>query len=555
MSRTLTPKSNLETLKKDAKRWLKALRAGDAAARQRLAVAWPQAPAEAGLRDVQHALAREYGQDSWIALKAALDDLAFERQSRAERIDQVLSHAWEGDLVLARRILKRDPAIATANLFTAAMCGEVAEVERRLARDPEAAQRTGGSRQWTALAYVTYGRLDPVHAVEIARLLLEAGANPNFQFDDGWGTPFKVLTGAIRLGEGARPSHVQAAQLVDLLIASGAAPYDSQSLYNVSIVGADTHWYEVLWGYCEASGDLDPWRIKGEGRLGFQLGVSTLDYLLGNAVGQNHLERAQWLLARGADANTAHAYNKRPIHVMAQLSGFLDMAALLERHGATPVPLSGADAFRAAVLRHDAAAAKALLAGTPDLIRHPGPLLAAAEFGDAVAVDLLLSLGADARAGGHDGISPLHRAVQSGALAAVERLLQAGAEVDLRENKWRGTPLTWSRVLGHPHLTEYLAPLSRDVRGLCWLGLTQRLAQVLDAQPDLVHFSLPGDDNPTLLFCLPDAEDAAAETAQLLMDRGADPKARNTKGRTAAEVARSRGLDDAAEVMEAGHAD
>ena len=36
MSRTLTPDSSLETLKKEAKRWLKALRAGDAEARRRL---------------------------------------------------------------------------------------------------------------------------------------------------------------------------------------------------------------------------------------------------------------------------------------------------------------------------------------------------------------------------------------------------------------------------------------------------------------------------------------------------------------------------------------
>ena len=69
--------------------------------------------------DVQHALAREYGQDSWIALKGALDDLAFSRQSRAERVEQVLRHAWDGDLSVARRLLTRDPKIATDSLFTA----------------------------------------------------------------------------------------------------------------------------------------------------------------------------------------------------------------------------------------------------------------------------------------------------------------------------------------------------------------------------------------------------------------------------------------------------
>jgi ankyrin repeat protein len=553
MSRALSAKSTLDTLKKDAKRWLKALRAGDAKARGRLVAAWPQAPAEPALRDVQHALAREYACENWVALKAALDDMALERQSRAERVERVLSHAWEGDLGVARRILRRDPAIAADSLFTAAICGDVAEVGRRLARDPEAAKRTGGVRQWTALAYVTYGRLDPVNAVEIARMLLDAGADPNFQFDDGWGTPFKVLTGAIRLGEGARPSHAQVSELLAVLIEAGAAPYDSQSLYNVSIVGADTHWYDVLWGYGEAAGVLDQWRVKGKDRLGDQLGVSTLDYLLGNAVGQNHLERAEWLLARGADANTRHAYNKRPVHVMAQLSGYGDMKALLERHGATPVALTGADAFRAAVLRHDEASAKALLAGQPDLIRHPGPLLAAAEFGNAEAVTLLLSLGADPRAGDHDGISPLHRAVQSGSLAAVEPLLAAGADIDLRERKWNGTPLTWSRVLGHPHLTAYLAPQSRDVRGLSWLGLTGRLAQVLEAEPDLIRHALPGDEAPTLLFCLPDDEEAAVEVARLLLAQGADPAMRNPAGKTAVDVASARGLDDAADLMEAAH--
>lgn len=263
MSRTLTSKSTLETLKKDAKRWLKALRAGDARARARLTAAWPEAPAGAALRDVQHALAREYGQDSWVALKAALADVALSRQSREDRVEQVLRHAWDGDLSVAQRILKRDPSIAGDSLFTAAICGDLDEVERRLALDADAARRTGGSRQWTALAYVAYGRLDPVHAVEIARRLLAAGADPNFGFDDGWGTPFKVLTGAIRLGEGARPSHAQAAELVEVLIASGAASYDSQSLYNISIVGADTHWYDVLWRYGEAAGDLDTWRIRG----------------------------------------------------------------------------------------------------------------------------------------------------------------------------------------------------------------------------------------------------------------------------------------------------
>jgi uncharacterized protein len=72
MSNKLMPQGTLENLKKEAKRWLKALRADDAEARARLERADPQAPAEPTLRDVQHALAREYGLAGWTALKNQL---------------------------------------------------------------------------------------------------------------------------------------------------------------------------------------------------------------------------------------------------------------------------------------------------------------------------------------------------------------------------------------------------------------------------------------------------------------------------------------------------
>src|SRR5262245_20838770 len=73
MPRQITPSTSLDNLKKEAKRWLKALDAGDPDARARLERAWPEAPRRLVLRDVQHALAREYGDESWKALQAALE--------------------------------------------------------------------------------------------------------------------------------------------------------------------------------------------------------------------------------------------------------------------------------------------------------------------------------------------------------------------------------------------------------------------------------------------------------------------------------------------------
>jgi len=64
---------SLESLKKEAKRWRAALRAGDVQARVRLERALPGAPARPTLRDVQLALAREHGHPGWAALKAAVE--------------------------------------------------------------------------------------------------------------------------------------------------------------------------------------------------------------------------------------------------------------------------------------------------------------------------------------------------------------------------------------------------------------------------------------------------------------------------------------------------
>ncbi|MEZ5316854.1 MAG: hypothetical protein R2752_05585 [Vicinamibacterales bacterium] len=72
MPRRISSASSLDTFRKEARRWLKALRQHEAQADERLRRAWPDAPPEPTLRDVQHALAREYGHESWIALKAAI---------------------------------------------------------------------------------------------------------------------------------------------------------------------------------------------------------------------------------------------------------------------------------------------------------------------------------------------------------------------------------------------------------------------------------------------------------------------------------------------------
>jgi hypothetical protein len=73
MTRRITPQTSLDNLKKEAKRWLKELRSNNPDARARFERAMTKAPANPGLRDVQRALAAEYGFPGWTGLKKAIE--------------------------------------------------------------------------------------------------------------------------------------------------------------------------------------------------------------------------------------------------------------------------------------------------------------------------------------------------------------------------------------------------------------------------------------------------------------------------------------------------
>jgi ankyrin repeat protein len=548
MSRSLSSKSTPDVLKQDAKRWLKQLRAADPDARARLTAAWPAAPADPSLRDVQHALAREYGFVDWKGLLAALDDLALDRQSRAERLDGVLRHGWGGDRVRARRLLARDPSLAHENIFAAASCGDVETVRALLAGDATLATKPGGPHTWPPLAYVCYGRLDAEHAVTIATLLLDAGADPNFAFNDGWDNAFTCVTGCIGRGEGAPPTHPQADALVALLLERGADPYDTQALYNDSIVDDSPHWLEVLWQACDRAGRTAEWSAIDGRSIGGRIKVGTLNYLLGNAVTNRHLRRATWLLAHGADPRTRHSYQMQPVHTVARLAGYTELTALLEAHGAQPEPLAGPHALVAALMNGDDPAAQALLAADPSLVKQPLlPLVAG--LGNTRAVAMLLDAGADIDGRDGEGATALHRAAHANAVPVLDLLLARGAQVDLRDPRWHGTPFGWSVATGRAFAAERLASVTRDARALVRSGRVERLRALLHESPALARERQRDDGEPTLLFALPDDESVAGELVELLLAHGVDRTVRNAQGHTAADVARARGLDEVATMM------
>lgn len=101
--------------------------------------------------------------------------------------------------------------------------------------------------------------------------------------------------------------------------------------------------------------------------------------------------------------------------------------------------------------RTDDIASLSKLAGPADL---QVALIAAAFYGKAPMLSLLLSMGADpnaylddSAAGFHSHATALHQAVWSGSLEAVKVLVEAGADLSLKDRAYNGTPLGWAQYM------------------------------------------------------------------------------------------------------------
>ena len=546
MSGSFKGGTRFESLRREARRLLRDLRAGAADAAARLA------PLGSGatLREVQRALARERGFATWAALKDDCEARVLAERSEDELVAELLRCAclsygtddspdtWRR----AERIRARRPSIAQVNIVTACVTGDLPTVTRLLAGDPRLATYRGGPQSWPPLLFVCYGRIPhppaPENAVEIARLLLDHGADPDSSFRWNGTLRFTALTGAIGRGELGQPTHPRGRELAELLLSRGANPNDSQALYNDMLEGDDDGWLRLLLAHGLTAADPANW----------EEGVTTvriLDFLLAHAARHDHRRRALCLLEHGADPNAPDFYNRKSPYENALLAGNLELAATLLRHGATRRELTGEGAFIAACSRLDRAAARALLDGHPEYLANTDPLIDAAERDRDAVARLLVELGMDAnRAGAHDK-RPLHVAAGCGAGALVELLLEHGADPMARV--YGGTAAGWAQHGGHGELACWIAERTRSPHDAAMTGHVQLLEELCAADPGAANRLDDRGDAP--LHRLPDDPERGAAIVELLLRHGADPALLNRDGKTAAQVAEARGLDDLADLL------
>ncbi len=421
MALSLPTNPDLERFRRDARELQRAVRAGDAEA---LALARERHPdgvpdsATFTLTAAQLVVARAYGFTSWPRLRDYLrtaDGLRRDPTDAPAADDPVtrfltLACLTYSELDEPRRwseaadVLAADPHLPKQHGLAAAAVADPVALAAHLAADPKLATSEGGPWRWPALMYVTYARVPQRDPIGTARLLLDAGADPNAGYLWlGLPTPFTVLTGCFGEGEagpGRQPRHQAGLELAELLLEHGADPNDAQTLYN-RMFGRDDSHLRVLLAHGLGRGDGGVWQRR-----------------LGDA-----LESPTEMVRRQVDWARDHGLTAR-LNLLASY-GFTEPTP-----AGDPSPWSRPGGPRP----HD-------LIGTPE----------------AVATAAAAGLDLDALV---DGKTLLHQAAWIGDVAMVQTLLAAGADPDIVDLEHGTTPLGWAEWARAEQTAAVLRPVT-----------------------------------------------------------------------------------------------
>jgi ankyrin repeat protein len=535
MARDLTPRSSLVSLRREAKRWLKALRDNDPEARARLERVDPHAPARPGLRHVQHALAREYGFTGWTALKDGLASSRTESSpgSSEEALRGLLAAADGGDARLVGEILDSNPDLVD---------------ERGLL--------TGHVGMRTALHF-------GVHHEPVVRVLLDHGADPDVRDE----------------GDSATPLHFAAERgdldVVRLLLEHGADPVGEGTDHELSVLGWATSFdyayhrevADLLLAHgalhtihtAVAMGDVDAIRALAAGTpavLDAPMDRTNLRRRpLHLAVVKRQEESLATLLDLGADREAEDAAGLTPLD-QAALNGEGTRAMamkLVERGARVRLP--------AAIALDRTDDVRRLLGEDPDSLRPGGRwgtlIVRASQSSAGEVVEALIRHGAsvDVRdsdqtsVDGAHGYTALHAAAFHGNLPAARVLLAHGASRTAREDTYLATPAGWADHAGRVELRDLILDGPIDIVDAIAYDRLDRIDAILTGDPDALERRLGayvvGEQRMWLDTAWTPVAYAVAHgkagPARLLVERGADLTVQDSGGRRLAEIASAHG--------------
>jgi ankyrin repeat protein len=416
---------NLEQLRKQAKELVRAARGGDTVGLERLG----DLPVR--LASAQLVIAREHGYASWSAL--------VHRMEASAESFVIATTSGHGDR--ARRLLEARPEIASDRwarlVLGRGWDGEPNEV--------------GGPRGWAPLHYVCHSCFA---SVELARWLLDRGADPNAYFPNEHG-PMSVLFGASGV--------LHDPELTAVLLEHGADPNGEpqfgDALYH-SAEATDTVCLRLLLEH-----GADP---EETGALGHALDYERPEHVrllldAGSDVHGRHLVHAvrrgrgvecvRLLAERGADLDyrggewSTPPEQYRTAYQNAIVRGRDDLVELLAGLGASTELVAG-DLAVAAVARGE----------HPD---EPLPadvdsdqqevLILAALRGQLELVVELLGPGFFGHVGGGPPGTLLHHSCWVGNPALVGRLLELGADPVAKSGAEFDTPIAWAALGSDAH--------------------------------------------------------------------------------------------------------
>jgi hypothetical protein len=470
-TRDLPSDPDLEHLRGQAKSLLKAAREARADALATVREFLPAPPPVLRHTDALLVIARQYGFASWPKLKAHVQLLHRftgepHRADPTTAPDRFLAHAclaYGGDdparIERARELLS--PELIRGNVHVAAAAGDAAAVAALLADDRSLAGTRGGPHRWEPLLYLAYSRVGTGDALVVARLLLDAGADPNAGYLWEGSYAFTALTGVLGEGEDApnQPRHPQWEALARLLLDRGADANDSQGLYNRMFGRTDDH-LRLLFEYGLGAGDGGPWYHRFPKVLPSPAQMVE-DQLLW-AAEHGLAARAELLLAHGCNPDgLGFWFTDRPGGTALRRaldSGSDQVVALLRAAGAADVMVTPEAALLAEALAgRTPTADPATLAAARKL--QPDAIRRAVELRRPNAIRVLTTLGFDLDAGPR---TALHEAAYNGQLEITQLLVSLGADPFRRDTEYDGTALNWAEHAHQDEVADYLRSLDGD---------------------------------------------------------------------------------------------